>query len=127
MHPIEVLISKADAAINQEDFDTLLNFYSDDAILVIKPGMNAVGKEEIKKAFEAIAAHFEHSLDVNQAGMAILETGDTALVLAATVVSAKSLPATERKATYVFKKDKDNQWVCAIDNSYGHDLLKADV
>lgn len=57
--------------------------------------------------------------------MAILGTGDTALVLATTVVSAKSLLATERKATYVFKKDKGNQWVCEVDNSYGHDLLKA--
>lgn len=127
MHPIELLISKADTAINREDFDTLLDIYSDDAVLVIKPGLNAVGKEQIKKAFEAIAAHFEHSLDVKQAGMAILETGDTALVLATTVVSAKSLPATERKATYVFKKGNDHRWVCAIDNSYGHDLLKADA
>lgn len=74
MHPIELLISKADIAINQEDFETLIDIYSDDAVLVVKPGMNAVGKEQIKKAFEAIAAHFEHSLDVKQAGMAILET-----------------------------------------------------
>jgi len=124
MHPIELLISKADTAINQEDFDTLIDIYSDDAILVVKLGMNAVGKEQIKKAFEAIAAHFEHSLVVKQAGMAILETGDTALVLAKTVVSAKNLPATERKATYVFKRVNENRWVCAIDNSYGHSLLE---
>lgn len=123
MHPIEFLISKADTSINQEDFATLIGIYADDAVLVVKPGMNAVGKEQIKKAFEAVAAHFEHSLDVKQDGMVILETGDTALVLAKTVVSAKNLPATERKATYVFKKDTDNRWVCAIDNSYGHDLL----
>ena len=127
MHPIEFLISKADTAITQEDFDTLIDIYSDDAVLVIKPGMNAVGKEQIKKAFEAIAAHFEHSLNVKQAGMAILETGDTALVLAKTVVSANNLPATERKATYVFKRGNDNRWVCAIDNSYGHDLLEANA
>src|SRR5512143_149397 len=127
MHPIERLISKADTAITKEDFDTLIDVYSDDAVLVIKPGMNAIGKEQIKKAFEAIAAHFEHSLDVRQAGMVILETGDTALVLAKTVVSAKNLPATERKATYVFKKGKGNRWVCAVDNSYGHDLLEANA
>lgn len=128
MHPIELLISKADTAINQEDFETLIDIYSDDAVLVVKPGMNAVGKEQIKKAFEAIAAHFEHSLDVKQAaGMAILETGDTALVLAKTVVSAKNLPATERKATYVFKRGNENRWVCAIDNSYGHSLLEANA
>jgi uncharacterized protein (TIGR02246 family) len=85
-HPIELLIEKADRAINQEDFDTLIKIYAEDAVLVIKPGMNAVGKDQIKRAFEAIAAHFEHSLDVKQAEMEILETGDTALVLAKTLV-----------------------------------------
>lgn len=37
----------------------------------------ALTRREIKKAFEQIAAHFERSLNVKQAGMAILETGDT--------------------------------------------------
>ena len=123
-HPIELLINKADTAINKEDFDTLIDIYADDAVLVIQPGMNAVGKEHIRKAFEAIAAHFEHSLDVKQAGMKILETGDTALVLAKTLVSAKGHPIVERKATYVFKKNINNVWFCIIDNSYGHDLLE---
>ena len=122
-HPIKLLIDKADTAINREDFDTLIDIYADDAVLVVQPGVNAVGKEQIGKAFEAIAAHFEHTLEVKQAGMEILETGDTALVLAKTLVSAKGLPQIERKATYVFKKDSNNKWVCAIDNSYGHDLL----
>lgn len=126
-HPIEQLIEKADMAINQEDFDTLLDIYAEDAVLVIKPGMNALGKQQIKKALEAIAAHFEHSLNVKQAQMKILETGDTALVLAKTIVSAKNYPATERKATYVFKRCTDSRWVCAIDNSYGHDLLETNT
>ena len=122
-HPVELLIHKADNAMVQEDFDTLLEIYADDAVLVVKPGMNAVGKQQIKKAFEAIAVHFEHTLNVKQAGMEILEAGDTALVLAKTVVSAQNSAAVERKATYVFKKDTKNRWVCVIDNSYGHDLL----
>ena len=122
-HPIELLIAKADEAINNEDFDVLANIYTEDAILVIKPGMNAIGRLHIKKAFEAIAAHFGHSLHVTEAGMQILETGDTALVLAKTIVSASNLPATERKATYVFRRDNQNDWLCAIDNSYGHDLI----
>ena len=123
-HPIELLINKADTAINREDFDTLLDIYADDAVLVIKPGMNAVGKAQIRKAFEAIADHFGHTLDVKQAGMQILETGDTALVLAKTLVTANGRPIAERKATYVFKKNASNAWVCTIDNSYGHDLLE---
>jgi len=126
-HPIELIINKADIAINKEDFETLINIYSDDAVLVIQPGMNAVGKEQIRKAFEAIAAHFNHTLDVKQAGMKILETGDTALVLAKTLVSAKGHPIVERKATYVFKKDENDDWLCIIDNSYGHDLLESDA
>ena len=122
-HPIEQVIAKADTAIVQEDFDTLIDIYSDDAVLVIKPGMNATGKEQIRKAVEAIAAYFNHTLHVEQAGMKILESGDTALVLAKTVISAVNMPATERSATYIFKKNASGNWLCQIDNSYGHELL----
>ncbi len=126
-HPIERLIQKADKAINQEDFDTLIDIYTEDAVLVIKPGVNAIGKAQIKEAFGKIANYFEHTLDVKQAEMKILETGDTALVLAKTIVSAKNYPTTERKATYVFKRDINGNWLCAIDNSYGHDLLETEA
>ncbi len=122
-HPIELQIEKAVTAIVKEDFDTLMSIYSEDAVLVVKPGMNATGKVQIRKAFEAIAAHFNHTLQVKQAGMKILEAGGTALVLAKTVVSASNMPATERSATYVFTKSSDGDWLCQIDNSYGHELL----
>ena len=125
MHPIALLIAKADKAINEEDFDTVVDLYTEDAVLVIRPGSHAVGKVQIRRAMEAIAAHFDRSLDVRQAGMVILETGDTALVLARTLVSAKHFPPVERKATYVFRKDAGDQWLCAIDNSYGHEVLDA--
>jgi len=122
-HPVELQIEKADRAINGEDFDTLMDIYSDDAVLVVKPGMNVVGKVEIRKAMEAIAAYFNHSLDVRQARMKILESGDTALVLAHTLVSASNMPTVERSATYVFRRNPTGSWLCAIDNSYGHELL----
>ena len=124
-HPIALLIERADQAINEEDFDTVVELYTDDAVLVIKPGHNAVGKAQIRLAMERIAAHFDRSLDVRQAGLVILETGDTALVLARTQVSAKNSPMVERKATYVFRKDAGNRWLCAIDNSYGHAVFDA--
>jgi len=122
-HPIASLIEKADHAINREDFDTVVDLYTDDAVLVVKPGLHAVGKVEIRRAMEAIALHFDHSLDVRQDGMVILETGDTALVLAKTLICARNLPVVERRATYVFRKDAANRWLCAIDNSYGHEVL----
>jgi uncharacterized protein (TIGR02246 family) len=126
-HPIELLIEKADKAIVSEDFDTLLDIYTDDAILVVQPGNNAVGKAEIRKAFEMIAVYFQNGLNVEQNGMEILETNDTALVLARTMISAPNQPITERKATYVFKKSSNANWLCSIDNSYGHEVLETNA
>jgi uncharacterized protein (TIGR02246 family) len=122
-HPLELLIQKADSAINREDFDTLLELYTDDAVLVIKPGMNAVGKAQIRKAFEAIASHFKHAVDVKQAGMKILESEDTALVLTKTIVTPPQGQPIKRDATYVFRRTANGDWLCAIDNSYGHELF----
>jgi uncharacterized protein (TIGR02246 family) len=122
-HPLERLIAEADAAINREDFETLMELYADDAVLVIKPGTNAIGKAQIRKAFEDIAAYFKHGLEVKQAGMRILESEDTALVLAKTVVLPPGAPPIHRDATYVFKKGRNGEWLCVIDNSYGHELF----
>jgi uncharacterized protein (TIGR02246 family) len=123
-HPIEIQIERADQAIVAEDFDTLLQIYTQDAILVIEPGRIAQGREAIRKAFEAIALYFKHGLQVRQNGMEILESGDTALVLANTLISAPNLPEeVERKATYVFNQDPNGTWLCSIDNSYGHEII----
>ena len=125
-HVIKEVIKKCDLAIKQEDFDTLMNYYTDDAILVVKPGMIARGKDEIKKAFIAIANYFNNSIVPTQGEMIILEAGDTALVISQTLLEADNKKdseySMERKATYVFKKNAQGEWLCAIDNSYGTDL-----
>ena len=61
-HELKDFIKKCDLAVKQEDFETLKNYYTEDAILVVKPGMIARGREEIKKAFIAIAKYFNNSL-----------------------------------------------------------------
>lgn len=43
-HGLEQVIKNADRAINNEDFDQLMDFYSEDATLVVKPGTFAKGK-----------------------------------------------------------------------------------
>ncbi|HWR43387.1 SgcJ/EcaC family oxidoreductase [Sporomusa sp.] len=131
MHDQELkrLIEGADAAINKEDFEALMDFYAEDAILVVKPGLIAQGKDKIRKAFEAIAEYFNHSLVVRQENLCILEAGDTALVISKTLLTASQKTDTsfsmERNATYVFKKDLDKKWRCVIDNSYGIELLES--
>ncbi|MEH7308129.1 YybH family protein [Neobacillus drentensis] len=125
-HELKEVIKKCDLAIKKEDFDTLMNYYTDDAILVVKPGRIARGKEEIKKAFIAIANYFNNSVVPTQGEMVILETGDTALVISQTLLTADkedSEYSMDRKATYVFKKNSQGEWLCAIDNSYGTELI----
>lgn len=53
-HPIINQIKAADQAIMAEDFDTLLDIYTDDAVLVVQPGMNAVGKAQIRQHIDFI-------------------------------------------------------------------------
>jgi len=126
-HPVVLQIEKADRAIVAEDFDTLLDIYTADAVLVIEPGRNAEGKEAIREAFKAIAAYFKNGLQVKQNGMEILDSGNTALVLANTIISAPNLPVTERKATYVFNRSSNGSWLCSIDSSYGHEIINQDA
>lgn len=123
-HPVEVLVTAADEAINREDIDAVMEFYSEHAMLVVRPGMIAVGKERIRQAFIAIAEHFAHTLKVEQLSMEVLESGNTALVMALTRISAKGMEPEDRKAIYVFERGPGEHWLCTIDNSYGHELLE---
>ena len=125
-HALRQVIAAADRAIMAEDFDALMDFYADDATLVVKPGLLATGKAQIRRAFVAIADYFNHSLVVTQDEMVVIEGGDTALVLAKAVLDAVDkegvMHHVERQATYVFRR-VDGKWLCAVDNSYGTDLL----
>lgn len=127
--PIRQAIEIADKAITNEDFDTLMEFYANDAVLVIKPGVIARGKEQIRKAFLAIAEHFDHNLVVKQGDMEILAGANTALVVMETILETMDANhmrlCTTRRATYVFRREEKEQWLCVVDNSYGTDILKA--
>ena len=106
--------------------NALMEFYTEDAVLVVRPGVEAHGKEAIKAAFVKIAAYFQNSIVPTQGKMVMLEGGDTVLVLSQTLLDADNKETSEysmdRRATYVFRL-VDGQWKCAIDNSYGTTLL----
>jgi uncharacterized protein (TIGR02246 family) len=125
-HPLEQLIRAADAAITAEDFDALMDFYADDATLVVKPGLNVTGKRNIRAAFVKIAEYVQHSLVVGQGRIDVIEGGDTALVIMESTldyVEAGDRVTVKRRATYVFRREADGRWVCTVDNSYGTALL----
>ncbi|WP_113625481.1 YybH family protein [Pectobacterium peruviense] len=126
-HPIREIIEACDRAISERNFDALMNYYAEDAALVIKPGMVAKGKGDIRKAFVAIADYFKNQLVVEQGNMQVIEGGGDALVIMETVLhypdDQGNIVTTTRRATYVFRKEADGNWLCPIDNSYGTTLL----
>ena len=126
MEVIKELIKQADLAIKNEDFDHLMDFYSDDAILVVRPGKIARGKKEIKEAFIKIAKYFDNSIVPTQGKMEFLEAGDTVLVISQTLLDANNAQESEysmeRRAIYVYRLI-DGKWLCVIDNSYGTTIL----
>ena len=75
--------------------------------------------------FDALMAFMR----VGQGRFEVLETGDTALVIMESTLdyvdpSGQAVHA-NRRATYVFRREADGGWLCAIDNSYGTDVLEA--
>lgn len=129
-HPIRQIIKACDKAITEKDYDTLMTYYADDAALVIKPGMIARGKENIRNAFMAIADYFQGSLVVEQGEMQVVEGADNALVIMETLLrypdGQGGTVETTRRATYVFRFTPDGGWQCTVDNSYGTSLLDGD-
>ena len=122
---LKAAIEACDRAISQEDYATLMEYYAEDAALVVKPGMVVRGKENIRNAFIAIADYFQHRLVVTQGKMEIIEGGDNALVIMETrldIPTEAEITKVTRRATYVFRQQGE-RWLCTVDNSYGTDLL----
>ena len=103
-----------------------MDFYADDAVLVVRPGQVTRGKWRIRRTFEAIAKHFGNALSVGQGAAMVPEGDGTALVVMETLlhVGDAAEPVT-RRATYVFRRYDACGWLSTIDNSYGTDLLGA--
>ncbi|BBQ29766.1 hypothetical protein WP2W18E01_13480 [Aeromonas caviae] len=80
-HPLRTLIETCDAAISRRDFDALMTFYTEDAALVVKPGMVVRGIPAIRRAFTAISDYFDGQLEVTQGAMEVIEGADNALVI----------------------------------------------
>ena len=113
------MIDAADKAIKEERFDDLMNFYTEDAVLVVKPGLEVHGKEAIKKAYIKIAEYFKNSVIPTQGKMLMIEAGDTVMVISQTLLEAENKNESEfsmdRRATYIYR-NIDGKWLCAIDN-----------
>ena len=123
---IKAVLDRAGAAVNRGDIDGVLECFTDDAVLVIHEDQLVKGKSEIRTTLELIDAYFSHTLHISQSDVRVLAEGDTALVTALTTLRAHMADGyahcEQRTSTYIFKRQKDGNWLCSIDNSYGTSL-----
>lgn len=124
-HPVSHQLQALHSAVNSNDTQALKALYRDDAVLIEKPMMTS--RTELLKALDGFKSKYMPAHVVSQGDDVVVEAGDTALVISKLYVSAKqSADTTEghvKKAIYVFRKNTDGQWQCAIDNFFGVDLI----
>ena len=111
-------------AINNDDAATAAAQYEPEAILVVEPGKIARGSEQIREAmigFTALKPTLQSEKDL------ILVAGDTALLLSNWSLNGTG-PEGEAiqmggKSTDILRRQSGGNWLIAIDNPWGVDLL----
>ena len=122
-HPeFRTLIENADDALAQGDFTRLMEFYADDATLVVKQGDVVTGRIAILRALQTFSALSGGRSTVRRGRIEVVQGGATALVM---VETSWELPAPEgyelsltRTAAFVFKRT-GRGWRCVIENVHG--------
>jgi len=123
-HSIEEIVERMDEAFNRGDVDAVLDFYEDEAVVILEPGRVAQGKDKLREAFQ-----FAFSLQpiARQIKTHVIEADDLALFTSRWTFTGKLPDGTpftrEAVATTVFRKQADGEWRCAIDNPYGPAVL----
>lgn len=100
-HPLCQIIKSCDRAISAKDFDSLMEYYAEDAALVVKPGMIVKGKNNIRNAFVSIADYFQDQLIVKQGDIQVIEGGGDALVIMETHLFSRMNRAARQKSPAV--------------------------
>lgn len=124
--PIDA-IRAVDAAFSRGDIDAVLEFYEDEATMVVRPGLLASGKTELRTAYEAVFASFAAPPRVIQERSEVIECGDLALFVSRWRMSgtgANGRPVDQvAHATSVLRRQRDGHWRAVIDNGFGIEIL----
>jgi uncharacterized protein (TIGR02246 family) len=124
--PLEA-VKELDDALERGDLEAVLNFYEDDAVVVVvvEPNRLARGKKDLREFFTYL---FTLTPSARQIRTRVIESGDIALFISKWVLSGFDVNGQpfSRKAiaTCVFRKNADEKWRLVIDNSLGPAILE---
>jgi len=121
----EELVQQLDQAFNRADIEAILEFYEQEAVMVIVPGRLARGKEELRKTFEWILRNLKGT--AQQEKSHVIETGDLALFTSkwrftGTTADGASV-SRESYASVVMRRSPQGKWRIVVDNSWGPEVL----
>lgn len=118
-------VEQLDEAFNRGDIEAILDFYEDEAVMVMEPGRLAKGKTELRRAFQVI---LQSKGTAKQIKTHVIETDGIALFISRWVLSGQTPDGApfsrEFIATSVFRKHEDGGWRLVIDNAFGPAVLE---
>jgi uncharacterized protein (TIGR02246 family) len=125
-HPqIQSTIDANNAAVAAKDMDAILATYEPAALMQAQPGMNAIGTEALRGAFQYFLAL---SPKITVTNSEILQTGDLALHSYTWTMSGKAPDGSPVEqsglSVNVLRKQPDGRWLMVIDNPFGDRLIK---
>jgi uncharacterized protein (TIGR02246 family) len=125
-NPLET-VAMLDEAFNAGDLEAVLNFYEEDAAIVLEPGRIVTGKPELRRAYLWILSNIKGT--ARQEKTHVIETGDIALFTSrwnytGTTSDGNTL-FRESYASVVLRRQADGEWRIVVDNSWGPAVLEA--
>ena len=118
-------MESVDEAYNRGDLEAVLDFYEDNAVMVVEPsGALARGKVELRRAFEQVMTA---NGSAKQVKTHVIEAEGIALFISHWTYSGTDPSGNafvwQLTATTVFREGGDGRWRALIDNSFGPAVL----
>ena len=119
-------VERMTAALQNGDFDTVMNAYENNAVIVFEPGRPVSDPTVVRATFKqwhAMSPRFEY------AGHDVLVAGDLAVHIAPWTMKGRAADGAsiERSglSVAVLRRQSDGRWLMVMDNPHGQHLLQA--
>ena len=122
--PLET-VELLDEAFNRGDLEAVMDFYEEEAVIVVEPGRLATGRAEIRSAYEWIFKNIKGI--ARQEKTHVIESKDVALFTSKWSFEGETSDGTpvsrQSYASVILRREADGRWRIIVDNSWGPAVL----